>query len=129
MDRRKVAMEMSTRKTGEKWRLSALRTPWTGFAAFVRTHYVLAAGMAVFLALVYGRQAFSNYFYIDKEVFVNNPGTFYNWGETGRFGLILMNRILGMNWYNPYLGGVLFLAGLWLAARRRGICSALWKGD
>ena len=113
-------MEMSSRKTGEKWRLSALRTPWTGFAAFVRTHYVLAAGMAVFLALVYGRQAFSNYFYIDKEVFVNNPGTFYNWGETGRFGLILMNRILGMNWYNPYLGGVLFLAGLWLAAMAAG---------
>ncbi len=113
-------MEMSTEKTEEKRRRNMPGQPWAGFASFIRTHFVLAAGMAAFLALVYGEQAFSNYFYIDKEVFVNNPGTFYNWGETGRFGLVLMNRILGMNWYNPYLGGMLFLAGLWLAAMAAG---------
>ena len=104
----------------KKGDLTVLKNPWVGFADFIRTHYLLAIGIAALLWLIYGGQAFSNYFYIDKEVFINNPGTLYNWGETGRFGLILVNRLLGMSWYNPYLGGILFLLFLWLAAMAGG---------
>ena len=92
----------------------------SGFGAFLRKYWEQAICIGVLLTLLYGRQAFTNYFYIDKEVFVNNPGSYYNWGETGRFGLILLNKIFGMGWYNPYLGGVLFLIGLWFAAMAFG---------
>lgn len=114
-----------------KTNITVLKNPWIGFGDFIRTHYLLAIEIAVFLLLIYGGQAFSNYFYIDKEVFINNPGTLYNWGETGRFGLILVNKLFGMSWYNPYLGGVLFLLFLWLAAMAGGylfcLCEARLK--
>lgn len=103
-----------------KNKVIALKQPWIGFADFVKSHLWLAVGIAVCLGLIYGGQAFSNYFYIDKEELVNHPGSFYNWGETGRFGLILVYRLLGMSWYNPYLEGVMFLIFLWLAAMAVG---------
>lgn len=103
-----------------KNKIVSLKNPWVGFADFIRTHLLLAVGVAAFLGLIYGGQAFSNYFYIDKEVLVNNPGSFINWGEIGRFGLIWIKKVLGMSWYNPYLAGVLLLIALWVAAMAAG---------
>lgn len=97
-----------------------LKKPWSEFADFIKSHLMLAVGIAGFLGLIYGQQAFSNYFYIDKEVLVNIPGSFYNWNEIGRFGLILMKKLLGMSWYNPYLAGVMLLITLWMAAMAAG---------
>ena len=91
-----------------------------GFGLFLKKYRVQAVCIGAALALLYGRQAFTNYFYIDKEVFVNNPGSYYNWGETGRFGLIFLNKLFGMGWYNPYVGGILFLLGLWFSAMAFG---------
>lgn len=108
------------RQADIRGQLGALKKPLAGFAGFMRSHWMMALCIAIILVLVYGGQAFSNYFYIDKEVFVNNPRTYYNWGETGRFGLIFINRFFGMGWYNPYVAGILFLAGLWLAAMMGG---------
>lgn len=76
--------------------------------------------MAACLVLVYAGQAFSNYYYIDKEQLVNNPGSFYNWNEIGRFGLIFVKKLLNLSWYNPYLGGILLLVALWLSAMAAG---------
>lgn len=103
-----------------KNKVIALKQPWIGFADFVKSHLWLAVGIAVCLGLIYGGQAFSNYFYIDKEELVNHPGSFYNWGEIGRFGLILVKKLLGMSWYNPYLAGVMLLITLWAAAMAAG---------
>lgn len=101
-------------------KIVSLKKPWVGFADFIRSHLLLAVCVEAFLGLIYGGQAFSNYFYIDKEVPVNNPGSFYNWGEIGRFGLIWIKKFLGMSWYNPYLAGVLLLIALWVAAMAAG---------
>lgn len=92
----------------------------SGFGAFLKKYRAQAIFIGALLAIFYGRQAFTNYFYIDKEVFVNNPGSYYNWGETGRFGLILVNKLFGMGWYNPYVAGLLFLLGLWFATMAFG---------
>ncbi|MDE7323302.1 MAG: glucosyltransferase domain-containing protein [Lachnospiraceae bacterium] len=97
-----------------------LKQSWVDFAGFVKSRPMLAGGMAAILALVYAGQAFSNYFYIDKEQLVNNPGSFYNWNEIGRFGLIFVKKIFNLSWYNPYLSGILLLVTLWLSAMAAG---------
>lgn len=97
-----------------KKQLKMLREGMGGFAKFVRENPWLAGGLAVFIGLIYGNQAFNNYFYIDKEVMVNNAGSFYSFGDVGRFGLILIKKLFGLSWYNPYLAGGLLLIALWL---------------
>lgn len=104
---------------GEK-RVVGLTKNWAGFAEFVKGHPMLAGSIAAFLALAYAGQAFNNYYYIDKEQLVNDPGGFYNWDEIGRFGLIFIKKLFGLSWYNPYLNGILLLVTLWLCAMAAG---------
>lgn len=99
---------------------AALGRSFAGFVNFVRSHGMMALIIAVILILIYRGQAFSNYYYIDKEAFVNVAGEYYNWDVTGRFGLILINKVLGQGWYNPYVSGILFLIGLWFCAMALG---------
>ena len=113
-------MDKTGKKMSVKSRVYHLGQSWFDFAEFVKSHPILAGITAAFLALVYAGQAFSNYFYIDKEQLVNNPGSFYNWNEIGRFGLILVKKLLNLSWYNPYLGGILLLVTLWLSAMAAG---------
>lgn len=102
-------------KRGVGEQFAAIGRLWAGFVQFVRSHPWLAGGLAAVLGLVYGNQAFNNYFYTDKEVMVNNAGSFYAYGDVGRFGMILVKKLLGLSWYNPYLAGALLLIALWLA--------------
>ncbi len=120
MDRRTWLVDKTGKKMSVKSRVYHLGQSWFDFAEFVKSHPILAGITAAFLALVYAGQAFSNYFYIDKEQLVNNPGSFYNWNEIGRFGLILVKKLLNLSWYNPYLGGILLLVTLWLSAMAAG---------
>lgn len=99
---------------------AALTQNWVGFADFVKSNAIMAGCIAALLSLVYAGQAFSDYYYIDKEHLVNNPGSFYNWGEIGRFGLIFVKKILNMSWYNPYFSGALLVIVLWLTAMAAG---------
>lgn len=99
---------------GIREQLTAIGRVWAGFAEFVRSHPWPAGILAAILGLVYGNQAFSNYFYIDKEVVVNTAGSFSAYGDVGRFGMILVKKLLGLSWYNPYLAGALLLITLWL---------------
>ncbi len=89
-------MDKTGKKMSVKSRVYHLGQSWFDFAEFVKSHPILAGITAAFLALVYAGQAFSNYFYIDKEQLVNNPGSFYNWNEIGRFGLILVKKLLNL---------------------------------
>lgn len=106
--------------SGIRGGIEALLRNWTGFAGYIKANPLMAGSIVVLLNLVYGRQAFTNYFYVDKEVLVNDPGSFYNWGEIGRFGLIFIKKVLNLSWYNPYFNGVLLLLTLWLAAMAAG---------
>lgn len=120
MERKRKREKRTERSVEIRGQALAISKLFAGFGAFLKTYRVQAVWIGVILALFYARQAFSNYFYIDKEVFVNNPGSYYNWGETGRFGLILLDKIFGMGWYNPYVAGALFLLGLWFGAMAFG---------
>ena len=113
-------MDKTEKKVGVGNKISNLAQSWINFAEFIKAHPILSGSMAALLALIYAGQAFSNYYYIDKEQLVNNPGSFYNWNEIGRFGLIFVKRLLNLSWYNPYMGGVLLLVTLWLCAMAAG---------
>lgn len=65
------------------------------------------------LGLCYAKQIFSLDYFIDMEVLVNYPGSYYNWLNIGRFGLVLQKIVLGLSWYNPYFEALLFLLALW----------------
>lgn len=113
-------MDKTEKKAGVRDKISSLAQSWIHFAEFIKAHPILSGSMAAFLALVYAGQAFSNYYYIDKEQLVNNPGSFYNWDEIGRFGLIFVKKLLNLSWYNPYMAGILLLVTLWLSAMAAG---------
>lgn len=110
----KAAKTQKKETAGIGQQLTAIRQICLGFAQFVRSHPWIAAGLAVMMGLLYGNQAFNNYFYIDKEVMVNNAGSFQAYGEVGRFGMIFAKKLFGLSWYNPYLAGGLLLVTLWL---------------
>lgn len=107
-------------KSGLRSGLAGVFRNWMGAAEYIRTNTIMAGSVAFLLLLFYGKQAFTNYYYVDKEALVNNPGSFYNWQEIGRFGLILIKKILNLSWYNPYFHGVLLLLALWLTAMAAG---------
>lgn len=91
-----------------------LAAPLNELAQYIKKHMLFGFFLAAGILLVYGKQAFSTDFYIDAEVFLNNPGTFYNWGGIGRFGLIALKYLFGNVRYNPYFEAALFLSALWL---------------
>ncbi|MDE6056146.1 MAG: glucosyltransferase domain-containing protein [Lachnospiraceae bacterium] len=107
-------------RSGTTGKIALLAQNWMDFADFIKSNAVMAGCIAALLALTYGGQAFSNYYYIDKEHLINYPGGFYNWDEIGRFGLIFIKKFLNLSWYNPYLGGALLLIALWLTAMAAG---------
>lgn len=90
------------------------------FVDYVKAHPMLALITAAVAAVCYAKQAYSLNYYIDAEAVINNPGSFYNWLDIGRFGLVLLKLLLGLSWYNPYLEAGLFLAALWLVSLSAG---------
>jgi hypothetical protein len=92
------------------------------FRTYVRANPLPHMIAAAVLALCYAKQAYSLNYYIDAETILNNPGSYYNWLEVDRFGLVLMKKVLGLSWYNPYLEAGLFLLTLWAAA----VCLGFW---
>ncbi len=107
---------MKIQKTNIKEQCVGLGRIWIEFAEYIKNNAFVAGMLAVAILLIYSGQAFNEYFYVDKEALINYPRTFYNWDEIGRFGLILMKKLLGLSWYNPYAAGVLLLITLWLDA-------------
>lgn len=112
---------------GKEWKnkkavlqITGLKNVWSGFSEYIKGHPVLGIVTAAVLALCYAGQAFSTQFYIDAEVILNFPGAMYNWNEIGRFGLVWLKKMSGLDWYNPYLAGGLFLITLWLTAMGTG---------
>lgn len=90
------------------------------FARYCKKNYILGFLLAVIIALVYGKQAFSTDFYVDAEIIINHPHSIYNWNQIGRFGLIGIKMLMEGNWYNPYMEAVLFLITLWFNGM--GLC-------
>lgn len=101
-----------------KKNIQSLSAPFQEFVQYVKEHRFLGVALFALLLLVYGKAAYSNDFYVDAEVILNYPRTFYNWGGIGRFGLIALKCLTGLHWYNPYFAAALFLIVMWL----EGMC-------
>lgn len=80
----------------------------------IASHPFLALAMFIGIVISFGPYAFATDYYVDSEVVINIPGTNYNWLEIGRYGLVLVRKLLGTSWYNPYYTGILLLLFLWL---------------
>ena len=84
------------------------------YLVYIIKHPIGAIVMLVGIVSAYGSYAFATDYYVDSEVVINIPGTNYNWLTIGRYGLVLVRRLLGTNRYNPYYTGILLLLFLWL---------------
>ena len=85
------------------------------FAAFCNENlkYIIAYGFVFFIC--YYKLIFSGHFYADCGVVMNFPKTTYNWLDIGRFGLVLVRKIFGTDWYNPYFEAAILVIGMMLA--------------
>ena len=76
---------------------------------YIKKHYRLIL-MSVFAALVcFGYQAFNSNIRIDTEELINHPGSTLGWLTIGRFGLVLLKRMLGLGVHRTIKSGVLML--------------------
>lgn len=80
-------------------------------AEFVRLHRAGLIVNAIICTICYGHIAFSQNVGIDTEHVINHPGVSMQWETVGRQGLLYTKRLFGVMNYNPYLNGILFLAG------------------
>lgn len=94
------------------------------YLLYICKHPVCAVVMMAGIVTAYGSYAFATDYYVDSEVVINIPGTNYNWLTIGRYGLVLVRKLLGTNWYNPFYTGILLLLFLWLT----GMTSAYVAG-
>lgn len=70
---------------------------------------------SIILMLLYSVRAFSTDYYVDSEI-INTKEYLYNWDSIGRFGLIWIKKLTGLDWINPYMEAALFLIALSLVA-------------
>ena len=76
---------------------------------YIKKHYRLIL-MSVFAALVcFGYQAFNSNIRIDTEELINHPGSTLGWLTIGRFGLVLLKRMLGLGVHRTIKSGILML--------------------
>lgn len=88
---------------------------------YIKKHYRLIL-MSVFAALVcFGYQAFNSNIRIDTEELINHPGSTLGWLTIGRFGLVLLKRMLGLGVHRTIKSGILML--LFYPGRQ---CTDVW---
>lgn len=67
---------------------------------------ILSAAAA---GICFGALACSENIRIDTEELINNPGTSLGWLTIGRFGLVLLKKLLGLTVHSAWKSGILFL--------------------
>ena len=81
-----------------------------------KKHRISVAASAAAVLLCFGFLVFGGTIRIDTEELINQPGTTVGWLTIGRFGLVLLKRLLLLETYRPVAGGVMFLLFFWLGA-------------
>lgn len=76
---------------------------------YSKKHYRLILLSAVLAAAFFGVNAFTANIRIDTEELINEPGTTLGWLKIGRYGLVLLKRVLGLGTHQVFLSGLLFL--------------------
>lgn len=80
--------------------------------SFSKTHKNAIIWNAITVCICYLHMAFSQNIGIDTEaIIVDESGLLEGWKMLGRQGLIASKMLLRLSRYNPYFGGIVFLAG------------------
>lgn len=77
--------------------------------AYVKKHGRLLFLSLVIAVLCFGFLSLSTNIRIDSEELINNPGSSLGWLTIGRYGLVLLKRLLGLTTYHAMKSGLLFL--------------------
>ena len=82
--------------------------------------WMLLSILATFLA--YGALSTSHATRVDTDVFVYNPKTFESaWTGLGRFGLVMIKKLLFLQTYHPVRSGITFMVCILLSAFTIGL--------
>ena len=73
------------------------------YMLFFKTHVNLIIFNCVLVAIIFGSRIFNTNITIDTDIMIVYPETTYNWLNIGRWGLILLQKVFGMRWFNPYI--------------------------
>ena len=73
------------------------------YMLFFKTHVKLIIFNCVLVAIIFGSRIFNTNITIDTDIMIVYPETTYNWLNIGRWGLILLQKVFGMRWFNPYI--------------------------
>lgn len=83
---------------------------------YVERHFRLIVASVAAAVICYGFLVFSGNIRIDTEELLNNPGSSVGWMNIGRFGLVLLKRLLGLSVHHVWYSGVLFFVFFLLGA-------------
>lgn len=89
------------KRTAEEWK------------RFVKQYGKLILLSAAAVCICFGFQAFNGNIRIDTEELINAPGSTLGWLYIGRFGLVLLKRLLGLASHQVIKSGVLMLVFFW----------------
>lgn len=78
------------------------------FKRFAGEHGRLFILTALAAVLTFGLLVFGGNIRIDTEELINEPGTTLGWLRIGRYGLVLLKRILGLGAHSVIWSGILF---------------------
>lgn len=76
---------------------------------YLKNHYRLIFLSAVAALICFGFQAFRGNIGIDTEELINEPGTTLGWLSIGRFGLVLLKRVLGLSTHSVIKSGIFLM--------------------
>ena len=76
---------------------------------YIKKHYRLILLSVIATLVCFGYQAFNANIRIDTEELINHPGSTLGWLTIGRFGLVLLKRILGLGVHKAVKSGILML--------------------
>jgi len=89
------------KQTAEEWK------------RFVKQYGKLILLSMAAVCICFGFQAFNGNIRIDTEELINAPGSTLGWLYIGRFGLVLLKRLLGLTVHQTVKSGVLMLVFFW----------------
>lgn len=77
------------------------------FKKFVQDHIPLLLFNTMLVAISYGSRVFSANVAVDTDIFMTNPYTNYNWLDIGRWGLVLLKKIVNRAGFSVYYEGIM----------------------
>lgn len=89
------------KQTAEEWK------------RFVKQHGKLILFSMAAVLICFGFQAFNGNIRIDTEELINAPGSTLGWLYIGRFGMVLLKRLLGLAVHQTIKSGIFMLVFFW----------------